>query len=120
MPPDRDLAWLEWDDGFGDEPVRHDQYHRAEPGRRVPVVHGAAGAVLTTPARARELGANPCPDCYPDEAADGPLASVTDAETGERVTFNVDLIDELPEEALDSLQATRDALLDSDSTSENV
>lgn len=114
VPPGSDLAWLEWDDGFGDEAARHDQYHRAEPEGRVPVVHGAAGAVLTTPARARDLGANPCPDCYPDEAADGPLASVMDEETGERVTFNVALLDEVPEDALDRLQDTRDALMDSE------
>jgi hypothetical protein len=118
VPLKRDIAWLEWDDGFDDEGARHHQYHRAEPGGRVPVVNGAAGAVLTTPTRARSLGANPCPDCYPDEAADSPLASVMDTETGERVTFNVDLLDEVPEEALERLQSTRDTLMDLDSNSD--
>lgn len=100
---------MEWTDGYGDDEPRHGQFHRAEPDGQVPVVKGAGGAVLTNPDRARSLSANACPDCFPDEAADGPLTSVIDTETGERVTYNVDCIDEAPQEVVERFRSMREA-----------
>lgn len=112
VPPGRGLVWMEWIGGYGDHAPLHPLYHRAEPDWPVPVTEGAAGAVLTTPARARSFGSRPCTDCFPEEADDGSLMSVVDTVTGERVIYDVDCIGEFPEGVSQHVRTVGDAFED--------
>ena len=99
-----DLVWMEWNESV------NGQYHRAVPDGEITVVGGAGQAVLTTRARANDLGAYACPDCFPDDA--GPYVSVTDAETGIRTTVKTDEIDTVPDDVLDELDTTAQSIQD--------
>ncbi|MFC5972619.1 hypothetical protein ACFPYI_14875 [Halomarina salina] len=70
-----DLVWLEWVTWDDDSPVEHDHYHHPL-GHVAPDIdcHPAdtirPPVVLTRMPRADELGADPCPECWPTDHAE--------------------------------------------------